>query len=235
MFKKYHSPNRTDANSNQSEIPTVELTETVARVSGYQTYEVRRNGDIIRMNAKLEDQYKLISVIDISGTIDTLVDLGCSNGAMGIILANIYSARTLYLLDHDVECVELLNTLSDWLSTGVSINPVRFSFGVDVLPTADIIVTLSTIHWFYSATADYGCLYKIIETLSKKVNRALIIEWVDPSDPAIQHLHHTSFNSAVHKTPYSKYNFLDALGIYFKKVQFVGNTTNTRELYVAHH
>lgn len=233
QFTKYKSPNRSSNDANQSEIPVLHLSDTLATIGGYQQYTINRDARIQSMNAKLNDQWKLLSTIDLTGC-ESLIDLGCSNGCLGIRLAHTNNIHKLYLLDHDIECIDMLNTLLAWLKTDTSQYIAnKYSFGKDILPVADIIVTLSTIHWFYSATAEYGCLFKIIENLSQKVRRTLIIEWIDPTDTAIKYLHHVSFNSSVHKTPYTKDNFIKALNTYFGRVNCLGNTTPTRELYIA--
>lgn len=232
-FVTYKNPKRKQLNGSQAESSAIKLEDTKCSFSGYQTYVVDKAGKVTLGSAKLNDQWKLLSTLALSGT--SITDLGCSNGAIGLAMQQKYGFKQVNLLDHDAECVQNLQKCKEWLKPAYSLQTKQFSFGADTLETVDYIVTLSTIHWFYSATTSIGCLETILAELSKRVTKALIIEWVEPTDGAIGILHHTSLNKDIQKKPYTKENFLKGLQANFKSYKKIGNTTATRELYIAYH
>ena len=147
------------------------------------------------------------------------------------MFASNFKAKQLYLLDHDKEYISMLDNLIHWLDINIKVIISKFEFGIDALDTYDVIITLSTIHWFYSATTNIGCLFTIIKMLADKVNKYLIIEWIDPEDSAIKSFHHIDFNKTVHKTAYTRENLELALSNNFTNVIKVGKTERYREIY----
>jgi hypothetical protein len=232
-FVKYTDPHRATHGANQSESSKLTLTAEKAVFSGYQPYTLHPDGTVVFARHKQNRQWNLLSSLRLEG--ESIADLGCSNGGLGFAMAKHFGFKSLSLLDHDAECVANLEQCKHWFTgTPFETQIQRFTFGEDTLANYDILMTLSTIHWFYSATASFGCLFAIIKELAEHTNRALIIEWIDPSDVAIGILNHLSFNSQVHKTPYTKENFLQALAINFKSFEKIDTTTPTRELYIAY-
>jgi len=231
-FVTYKNPQRQNLNGSQSESSRIQLDNAVCRFSGYQTYTLNKEGTVTFGSTKLTDQWKLLDNLSIAG--DSITDLGCSNGAIGFALQHRYGFKHLNLLDHDAECVQNLQVCKEWLNPAYSLNIKQFSFGVHTLEPVDYILTLSTIHWFYSATTAIGCLETILNELAQHVTKGLIIEWVEPNDGAIGCLHHTSLNKAIQKNPYTKENFLKGLASNFTSYKKLGNTTRTRELYIAY-
>src|SRR5690606_6730356 len=101
-------------------------------------------------------------------------------------------------------------------------------------PDTDVTLALAVVHWLHSCTADYGSLRDVVHTLASKTKRVLLIEWIDPTDVAIQYFKHTDYNSAIKKAEYTYENFIVALTELFESVQFVSYTKSpTRKLFAA--
>lgn len=100
--------------------------------------------------------------------------------------------------------------------------------------SADIVIALAVIHWFYSCTSRFGNLKKVIQKLASLTNYALIIEWVEPTDPAIQSFDHIHWNEDIISGPYDIMSFEEALNQYFQMVKFVADLSPTRKIFVAY-
>ncbi len=50
---------------------------------------------------------------------------------------------------------------------------------------------LALIHWIYSCTYAFGSLDEAVSFLKKLTKQSLFIEWIDPSDSAIEFFKHT--------------------------------------------
>lgn len=100
---------------------------------------------------------------------------------------------------------------------------------------ADIVLALALIHWIYSCTALLGNLDSAIEKLSRLAKYMLIIEWIDPTDPAIASFHHLDWNRGLVREPYTLEAFEGALARHFVRYLHIGDVTPTRRLYIAFH
>ena len=69
---------------------------------------------------------------------------------------------------------------------------------------ADIVVALALVHWLYNCTAAFGSLSAVVERLASLAGDALIVEWVDPADPAIDFFGHLSWNAGPTSGPYNR-------------------------------
>jgi hypothetical protein len=230
-FVTYKNSKRKDLNGSQAESSLIKIEDTKCTFSGYQNYAIDKSGKIVLGSSKLNNQWKLLCTISLNG--NSITDLGCSNGAIGLAMQSQYGFKQVNLFDHDTECIQNLQKCKEWMKPAYSLQIKKFSFGIDQLETVDYIVTLSTIHWFYSATTAIGCLETILAELSKRLTKALIIEWVEPIDGAINCLHHISLNKDIQKKPYTKENFLKGLQNNFVSFKKIGHTSATRELYIA--
>jgi SAM-dependent methyltransferase len=233
MFKKYEDPKRKNGGS-QSERSYYRINGNFFDMFGYHNYRYDKSSKnhIIYRNGKATNQLKLINSVEFLAD-STLLDIGCANGIIGLSLLS-KDFKKICLVDHDKEYITNINFLLEWDKENLNkVEALNTDFQ-SLHESYDYVLVLSLIHWLYSSTADYGCLYKIIEDLKKIINKALIIEWVDNNDPVFGVLHHTNFNPQIHKTPYNKKNFLEALKLNFKNVKFLGKSTNTRELYACY-
>ena len=237
-FSKYIVTKRKEYNASQAQTSSLAIDGKTVTLDGYQTYTIvkdQKNLHIEIARTKLKVKCELINGIEIVG--DSLLDLGCSNGAVGLWLGIKNNIKDVYLYDHDLECINNLNKVSAWMgSCGTSIHPMEYCFSDTSVEEkkCDYVITLATLHWFYSATTNMGCLYRIIEKLRRMTNKALVVEWVNENDSALVSLEHTSMNKEVHKTAYSRDNFISALDKNFKRYEKLGNTTLSRELFVAY-
>jgi hypothetical protein len=238
QYTAFTNPKRRVHNGSQAESSVLKLGRDSARFTGYQTYSIGSSRDVTFDKPKMIKQWELVKSVAFEPD-STVLDLGCSNGAFGtrILLENATRNVRVTLLDHDFECIENMRRLRLWsidrsIISEDHLNIVQGSFGKH-RDAYDYVITLSTIHWFYSATSDFGCLFEIIALLRSMTRKALIIEWVQPSDGAIHSLGHIHMNKLTHKTPYSLDNFLEALRRNFTNVEMLGQTTATRQLYRA--
>ena len=231
MFNKYTDLNRNNG-GNQSEKSFYFINDTIFEMHGYHNYKYDKklNIPIIINNNKQIEQLNKIKNINFKAA-SSLLDLGCGNGVIGLSMLFMYNFNKVTLLDHDKEYIQNLNKLIEWEpKLQPNVLTINLDFGSYQEP-ADYVLVLSLIHWLYSATSDFGCLFKLINHIKQLVKIGLIIEWIDNDDTAIKFLNHINFNSNIHITPYNKDNFLKALNINFSKVTYLDKTTETRELY----
>ena len=234
MFNKYTDKDRNNGGS-QSEKSYFEINNNIFKMYGYHIYEYNKYNEnpIIINNYKQIKQLEYINQIEFNEN-STLLDLGCANGAISISLLFNKNFNNIVLLDHDKEYIENIEKLIEFdTKLENKITTINTEFGKYNEPH-DYVLALSLIHWLYSATANYGCLFKIIEEIKKLTNIALIIEWIDNLDNVFTILHHIDFNKEIHKTPYNKENFFRALNENFNKINYLGKTTDTRELYICY-
>lgn len=113
------------------------------------------------------------------------------------------------------------------------INTVKTNITEWKEPT-DIVLALALIHWIYSCTATYGSIDAAIKKLSDLTNYMLIIEWIDPEDPAIQSFQHNRWNESKIREPYSFNCFGKALNKYFDQWEYIGEVSSTRRIFLAY-
>jgi cyclopropane fatty-acyl-phospholipid synthase-like methyltransferase len=234
MFKKYQDSRRKNGGS-QSERSFLKVSGNVFEMYGYHNYKYNKGikNPIILQGGKPAKQLEYLKKVNFNED-STLLDIGCANGVIGLSLLFSKNFKNITLVDHDKEYITNINTLINWDNSRLKdkVNTVNTEFGKYNEPH-DYVLVLSLIHWLYSATADYGCLFKVVEEIKKNVKVALFIEWIDNADPVFKVLHHIDFNPQIHKTPYNKENFLKALQDNFSSIQLLGKTTGTRELYMC--
>ena len=97
----------------------------------------------------------------------------------------------------------------------------------------DVVLALALIHWVYSCTALFGSLDSVVRKLAEITKYMLIVEWIDPEDPAIESFHHIDRNKEFVREPYTLEAFQTALKHYFERVEYIGDVSPTRKLYVA--
>jgi len=233
MFKKYLDINRNIYGGSQSECSEIIIDDdNILHMTGYHIYDYNKSiiNPIILKNQKQIKQLDYLLNIDYSDC-KSLTDLGCANGAISLYLYFEKKIENIYLVDHDMQYTDNLQKLKDF-DKNLNITIINSSFS-NYNKSSDYTLALSLIHWLYSATDSYGCLFEIVKKLKSITNKCLIIEWIDNSDPVFGVLGHIDMNKSVHKTEYNKTNFLEALNYNFSKINYLGKTTDTRELYVC--
>lgn len=236
-FVKYVVNKRKHHNASQAQSSSLTINGSIATFDGYQSYFIQKTADGILIDVAKKTKIKCEMIQSIMTEQESVLDLGCSNGAVGIWIGLQGKAKHIYLYDHDSECISNLRQLREWLvPCSMEIHEKEYVFGDpnNIKESFDYVTTLATLHWFYSATTNMGCLYKILENLRNMTRVALIVEWVNESDPMLNGLKHTKMNHEIHVTKYSRENFIGALEKNFSKYEKIGDTTNHRELFVAY-
>ena len=73
----------------------------------------------------------------------------------------------------------------------------------------------------------------MISFLRKITGEVLFVEWIDPSDEAIQYFKHLDYNKENTDNSYNYDNFIFELNKQFSSVEMIGETRNTRKLFKA--
>lgn len=238
-YQKFIIKARKHFGASQAQGSILKMEGNIASFEGYQTYKMIADNKQLsfEFSGHLNAKMKVFEGISLLSN-KTILDLGCSNGAAGIWLGHKHNASEIHLYDHDIECISNIKKLSEWRSAvlvdkNIPLYPKEYSFSSETAPDMkyDYVMALATLHWFYSATTDIGCLYAIVKKLKDMTNIALIVEWVDVNDPTV---HHIRKNPQIHKSPYNKTVFIEALNKNFSSYTKIGNTKPTRELFVAY-
>jgi hypothetical protein len=210
QFKRKMIPvsRRRNGVGSQSENPILNVTKDYINVGGYQSFRIKR--DSIVYISKI-GKYNLLrdTLKKLKGeNCNSVTDIGCSSGIVSYT-SNLLGYETIRSLDHDLEYISLMNKINDKLNIE-NVKPSRYSFG-DKMEKTDVVVMCALIHWIYSCTALYGDFDSIFKYLKCYTSKYLLIEWVDPRDPAIGDLHHLDHNKAIHKEEYNIVNFEKSL------------------------
>lgn len=228
----YVNPKRRQGS--QKEIPKVAYKNGVVHVSGYQRYVISPTGITLRLMGTYYDKFLFLKQFaekcKASEKVHSLTDLGCSNGLLGFLAARA-GIQSVVGLDHDKQCIDLVNKVCSLMKTS-NYKAGFYRFGQPVSKT-DVVTACALIHWVYSCTASFGSLEKIMDYLASLTNNFLLVEWVDPKDPAIRTFKHLNFGSGINKAPYTLQNFESALKKNFPIVKKVYQVTPTRCLYLG--
>ncbi len=160
----------------------------------------------------------------------TVLDLGASAGFF-CFLALRGGAEKVIALDMDMQYLALLKKARE--KFGFHNLDIIHANIADWKQPVDVTVVLALVHWIYSCTAVYGNLDAIVKKLSSLTGYMSIIEWVEPSDAAIEFFHHTEWNSEHITGPYNRDEFERALGRHFKRYVCIGEIIPTRKIYIA--
>ncbi len=211
--------------------PSYNYKDGLGIFDGYQSFEIQHNSvvpknhDLLVKNSIIRPQLEKYITNEMS-----FVDLGCANLYFGF-LANLLGAKSVTGVELDKEYIDNINKIiNDFSFDKISIIEQNVQ---DYNTPCDFVNAAAIIHWIYSCSACMGSMEKIVEYFSKITNKILIIEWIDPSDAAIQYFGHINYNASLTKNDYNKENFLSHMNKEFKEVVFLGNTEPTRELYIA--
>jgi serine/threonine protein kinase len=161
----------------------------------------------------------------------TVLDLGANNGFYSFWSLQ-GGASEVVAIDIDKEYLGNVRSARDHL--GFENLRVVESNVSDWNESADIVISLALVHWLYTCTATMGSLTRVVEFLSSLTDYMLIVEWIEPNDPAIEFLDHLNWNPDYVEEPYTLSNFEQALKASFARVEIVGDVSPTRRLYAAY-
>ena len=204
--------------------------EVVAK--GYQCYEI--SADRIRplggnfTSPKSQALLSYLTPENLAGK--TVNDLGCANGFF-TFAAMFAGAERVIAVDMDADHlahVERVKARFGFDRVEPLLSNVR-----DCATPADVTICLALIHWIFSCTTFFGRFDNCFQHLSALTNETLIIEWVDPRDPAIQNFGHLKFNDHIEREEYCLENFLAALQRAFPRRLAELPVSDTRVVYIV--
>ena len=206
-------------------------------ISGYQsfTYNItKQNISLRKGDQRTKIKRKLVENAFIQGSIKgkTVLDLGGNNGLFSLC-SLIKGASNAHVVDIDKEAIKNVKKLAK--DSKIDNLTGTCSNIKEQTKKKDIVIALALVHWIFDLTTGFGSLTSTINFLRGITKEALIIEWVDPSDPVIINYRHTS--TAKNKNEISNYNeeiFIDLLRKNFDNSHYIGSLSNTRKIYIAY-
>ena len=235
----YGDPRNKRNVGSQSETPTVKFTDSVARIGGYQQFDIFKKDGIIQFYSHRRKYSYIQNVLDRLYNINgcrTFTDIGCNAGLNSFIAANI-GYHQVYSLDHDSQYVEVLRQVVKWKES--TITPSVFNFG-ERLPTVDVALCGALIHWVFCRTANFQNSFdRIFQYLFASVKKFLLIEWVNTNDPAVTTMQNAAWwpdrcfkNASRHNPPYNRRAFAKALKKHAKIIETHAPELSTRVFYL---
>ena len=212
---------------------TLALTPSAATFGGYQAFVLTRHSlHVVPTDQSLARKCGLLTPVFTPALVTgrRVLDLG-ANSAFFSFLALQNGASAATAVDMDLAHVEHVRTAAAALGyqrlTAVHGNVADWD------EPADIVVALALVHWLYNCTAAFGSLSAVVERLASLAGDALIVEWVDPTDPAIDFFGHLSWDAGTRAGPYDREVFEQELARHFARVRHVGDVSPTRRLFLA--
>ena len=221
-----HTPNMFAGKLDYSE------SDDLAVVQGYQCYEI--DAESVRpvggnfTSPKSQALWPYFQPRNIQGK--TVNDLGCANGFFSFA-AMFAGAEKVFAVDMDAEHLAQVERVKAKFGFD-RIEPIHSNVQ-DYNTTSDITVCLALIHWIFSCTTFYGRFESCMSHLSELTRETLIIEWIDPSDSAIQNFGHINYNDHAEREEYCLENFLAALQEYFPNLLDQHAVSESRTVYRA--
>lgn len=215
----------------QSETPSIHYDASgKGIVGGYQKFSITKT-QVIPISYASKFMYISKFLTANKATCSTIADIGASTGIV-CFMANLIGYKTCYALDHDKDCLKIVQDIKDHFSIKEGIIEKEYSFGDQIEPV-DIVIACALIHWVFSCTTLWGSFDKIIGYLRKCTKKILLIEWVDATDVAVRAFKHTSFNKGIIKEAYTRGNFIKSLQKHFAKVEKTFTIRATREIFIC--
>ena len=218
--------------SNYSRPASLELSNNMAIFKGYQEFELTKNS-IRTTENDLEAKRRLLEQFFTPRFFAerSFLDLGANSGFFSF-LALQNQATNAIAVDIDDVYLEMIRRASGYLDIH---NIVAINENVAELTVAsDIVLALSIVHWLFSCSAQFGSLDNVVSKLSSLADYMLIVEWIEPNDPAILSLGHINWNQDCITGEYSRCEFEKALAKYFKHFEIIGNSQDSRVIYAAY-
>ena len=215
----------------QSEIPTITERNGDYVVAGYQRFSINEIGEL-NYSAAPEKISRIAgflkcTVKEPKGM--SFLDIGCSAGLLPLLIGK-QGFQRVCGVDHDKEYVELFEKLLS--ITNVRGKAVAGPWNTIKDEQFDVVSVLALVHWIYSMTDKMGSFWQIFEYLRSVCADTLIIEFVDPKDPAIMDLKHIAANPSVQAEEYTYENFLYAARAVFGREIARLVSTPTRYIHI---
>jgi tRNA A-37 threonylcarbamoyl transferase component Bud32 len=226
-------PSLCDAPNQYTRPAQVELYDDMAIFHGYQEFVLTSNTvSVLPDDLALQKKQELLTSYFSPRYLSqrTVLDLGASAGFFSFWAVQ-SGAEQAIAVDMDVDYVKIMEEAVTKL--GFQNVESRAANIVDWNEPADVVLALALIHWIYSCTSLLGSLDRAIERLAKLTKYMLIVEWVDPEDPAIAFFHHVDQNKEFTQGPYTLKAFETALDCHFARYQIIDHVSPTRKLYAA--
>jgi hypothetical protein len=160
----------------------------------------------------------------------TLLDLG-ANAAFFSFWALQKGADKAIAVDIDEDYLKIVQEAKNTFDIN-NLDIVKSNI-INWQESADVVMALALVHWVYSCSATFGSLDSVINKIAELTNYIAFIEWVDPSDNAIQFFNHTQWNQDTVEGPFNLESFEAALSQHFRRYAVVGDVSPTRKIYVA--
>ncbi|WP_288239686.1 methyltransferase domain-containing protein [uncultured Prochlorococcus sp.] len=232
---KYFDPIRKVGS--QKEIPSFTEVDNFIKVEGYQSFLINKiSGKLDFLSHKKKCQ-KLDLIFKNINDCKSILDLGCNSGvALFIAKQNNFTFCTG--VDHDPECIDILNQIVNKLNLASSINAYTLNIGDNKLKEKikdkyDLVYCGALIHWIFSLTSDFRNFNSLISYLSYFSKNRLVIEWVDPEDSVIKKFDHISRNSLPNDEIYNIDNFERNLSNFGKIEEKITMEKETRISYIC--
>jgi SAM-dependent methyltransferase len=161
----------------------------------------------------------------------SILDLGANSGFFCFWALQNGAVRAT-AVDMDEQYVSMIEQARSALDVG-SIETAKANV-VDWKEPADVVLALALVHWIYSCTALYGTLDATVGMLAELTGYMLIVEWVEPADPAIEFFGHIEWNKEVVHGAYDRVTFERALSAHFPRWERGPDISATRTMYVAY-
>ncbi|MEN6449354.1 MAG: hypothetical protein ABFC96_02590 [Thermoguttaceae bacterium] len=207
---------------------------------GYQEFSLRKDGSaapdiaVLDIDESLKKKRDLLASYFTPGILKnrTLADFGANSGFFCFWAIN-QGADRAFAIDMDEDYLAMIRRAKSRYGYD-NLEAVRSNID-DWAEPNDIVLALALVHWIYSCTATFGDLDRIVERFAAIAKYMLVIEWVEPDDPAIDFFHHLDWNEKAKRGPYTLEAFRDALSRHFARYECIGSVSPTRKLFVAYH
>tara|TARA_Y100001970_G_C14112065_1_gene791441 strand:- start:476 stop:1201 length:726 start_codon:yes stop_codon:yes gene_type:complete len=225
--KLYSNPNK------HAPKPNIKALKDGFKVTGYQEFEInQKNIKPISTSYDLENKDAILCNYFSKDKLNkkTFLDLGAACGYF-TFLALINGCKHATAIDIDRKHLEIIDKIARTYNIN---NLTTSSCNIsEYKGSADIVNALSIIHWIYSCTSIFGNMENMIKFFQNITNEILFIEWIDPSDEAIQYFKHLDYNNSRTDDSYNYDSFVTELNKYFSSVSIIGNTRSTRKIFKA--
>jgi hypothetical protein len=199
------------------------------RVEGYQSFNISKDKIYNIGVDHVKEKYDVLQPLFRKFRNKSFLDLGCHNGLFSF-LANNNGMFPIVMMDIDDDSINVIKFLTNYIGPKYKFTIIKDNV-YNCRFKCDIVNALALIHWLYSCTSVYGSLDSIIKHLSECTGESLFIEWIEPTDGAVQFFKHLDYNPEFTTEEYNKENFLKAIDKYFFNYCLLKTLSNGRELY----